>query len=452
MIFILGEGVLIYFAVTLASFIILGKDMGMQGLLQKNWWSILLVTTLTQISLYFNDLYEIKKNENIIELATLLIQSIGIAAIILAIIYFILPDAIIGRWIFFVSIIFLFLFLISWRSLYALTIKKRLLTEKTIILGYGELVGDILHEIKNRKDIIYDIRHIVLHQNERGSSTKFDSVPIRYGFYGICDLADTEQVSSIIVALSQKRGVMPYEELLSCKTKGVSIIDGESFYERITGKLMVEKINPSWLIFSDGFGISKTSRIVKRIYDLVLSLIMLMTISPVLALVAVAIKLNSRGPVFFSQERIGENGKPFTLYKFRSMKAGAEEGSGPVWASHDDPRITEVGKIIRKLRIDELPQLWNVLKGDLSFVGPRPERPFFVEKLKQEVPYYKERHIVKPGITGWAQINYGYGASIEDALEKLKYDLYYIKNMSLFIDLMVIFHTAKIVLLGRGSR
>jgi lipopolysaccharide/colanic/teichoic acid biosynthesis glycosyltransferase len=168
--------------------------------------------------------------------------------------------------------------------------------------------------------------------------------------------------------------------------------------------------------------------------------------------VSIAIKLDSKGPVLFSQERVGEDGEIFKVYKFRSMKEDAEALSGPVWAEEDDPRITRMGRIIRKLRIDELPQLWNVLKGDMSFVGPRPERPYFVEKLKTKIPYYKERFAVKPGVTGWAQVMYGYGATEKDALEKLKYDLYYIKNMSLIMDLMVIFHTVKIVLLGRGSR
>jgi len=254
------------------------------------------------------------------------------------------------------------------------------------------------------------------------------------------------------VALDEKRGVMPYTELLNCKVRGISIIDGESFYERITGKLLVEKINPSWLIFSDGFVKTPVSKFIKRVVGFVLSALMFLCLSPLLILVSIVIRLDSRGPILFSQERVGENGEIFTIYKFRSMRTDAETISGPVWAEEDDPRITRVGKIIRKLRIDELPQLWNVLKGDMSFVGPRPERPYFVEKLKQKVPYYNQRFAVKPGVTGWAQIKYPYGATENDALEKLKYDLYYIKNMSLIMDLMVIFQTVKTVLLGKGSR
>ena len=281
---------------------------------------------------------------------------------------------------------------------------------------------------------------------------QFRDMSVHYGFDNICNLAEAENVKSVIVALDERRGILPYEELLKCKVKGMDIIDGESFYERITGKLLVEKINPSWLIFADGFVKSKVSRAVKRLVGLLLSTLMLVLLSPLLLLVAIAIKLDSPGAALFSQERVGEYGKTYTLHKFRSMRADAEKECGPVWASEEDPRVTRMGKIIRKLRIDELPQLWNVFKGDMSFVGPRPERPVFVEKLKKIIPYYNERFSVKPGVTGWAQIKYPYGASEEDALQKLKYDLYYIKNMSLVMDLIVIFHTAKIVLLGRGAR
>jgi exopolysaccharide biosynthesis polyprenyl glycosylphosphotransferase len=215
---------------------------------------------------------------------------------------------------------------------------------------------------------------------------------------------------------------------------------------------LVEKINPSWLIFSDGFVKSRISRVTKRFVGVLLSTVLLIVFSPLILVVAVAIKLDSRGSAFFSQERVGEYGKIFTIHKFRSMEADAEEESGPVWAEEDDSRVTRVGRILRKLRIDELPQLWNVFKGDMSFVGPRPERSFFVEKLKETIPYYNERLSVKPGVTGWAQIKYAYSSSEEEALEKLKYDLYYIKNMSIVMDLIIIFHTVKIVLLGRGSR
>ena len=233
---------------------------------------------------------------------------------------------------------------------------------------------------------------------------------------------------------------------------GMTILEGESFYEKWAGKILAENINPSWLIYSDGFRKSRFTKFIKRLTGLVLSSLGLLLALPVTAVIAIAIKFESRGPVIYRQKRCGQDGRIFNLCKFRSIIDNAEGSSGPVWAMDDDDRVTRVGKIIRKFRLDELPQLWNVLKGDMSFVGPRPERPEFVEELEKIVPYYSERHTVKPGITGWAQVSYGYGASVEDALEKLKYDLFYIKNMSMLFDFMVILKTAKIVIQQSGAR
>jgi len=450
--FILGEGLLIFAAVFLAAFFFYMPDMALLDLFIMVWPKVLLVAVVTQLSLYFNDLYEIRVPEGTLDLATRLMQAIGMTSIALAVIYFIWPTAIIGRWVFFLSLVFLIGFLVSWRLLYNVVIIRRMFARKALVVGAGELAEDLLEAVKQRRDLSYDIRGIVSHPREKAELADAIGIPMHRGFEGLCDLAEAEEASSIIVALDDKRGIMPYKELLNCKVRGLSVIDGESFYEQITGKLLVEKINPSWLIFSEGFRKSSFSRFLKRVVGLVLAVVMLVLLSPLMLLVAAAIKLDSRGPVIFSQERVGENGEPFMLHKFRSMREDAEKASGPVWATEDDPRITRVGRIIRKLRIDELPQLRNVLNGEMSFVGPRPERPFFVEQLQKKVPYYDERFSVKPGLTGWAQVMYAYGASEEDALEKLKYDLYYIKNMSLALDLIVIFHTIKIVLLGRGSR
>jgi len=233
---------------------------------------------------------------------------------------------------------------------------------------------------------------------------------------------------------------------------GVDVLDGNSFYEILTGKLIVEHINPSWLIFSDGFHRSWFRRTAKRATDLLFSTLLLIAVSPIIAVTALLIKFDSKGPVIFSQDRVGENRKPYQVHKFRSMVADAEKLSGPVWAQTDDDRITRVGRFIRKWRVDELPQLWNVFKGDMSFVGPRPEREFFIQQLESQIPYYRERFSVKPGITGWAQVCYPYGASVEDAKEKLNYDLFYIKNMSVFFDLMIVLKTVKTVIFGEGAR
>ena len=424
----------------------------MLTMLGSIWYKVLLITLVAQLSLYFNDLYESERSASYIDLAARLIQAIGITSIALAIIYILWPDMIIGRWIFFVSLVFLLLFLVSWRILYAIAISKKLFAERAIMIGSDELARDIMKQIEIRKDLSYNISSIIAQNHRPSVDEKLHGIPLHVGFDHIFDVAVAENVKSIIVALDEKRGIFPVDQLLKCKVQGINIIDGESFFERVTGKLLVERINPSWLIFSEGFAKSRTSRAVKRSVGFLVSAVSLVLLSPLLLIIAAAIKLDSSGPVLFSQERVGENGKAYTLYKFRSMIADAEKKSGPVWASEDDPRITRVGRVIRKLRIDEFPQLWNVFKGDMSFVGPRPERPHFVQELQKKIPYYNERFSVKPGITGWAQVKYSYGASEHDALEKLKYDLYYIKNMSLVIDLIVIFHTIKIVLLGRGSR
>jgi sugar transferase (PEP-CTERM system associated) len=416
------------------------------------WLKIFLITVVTQLGLYFNDLYEKKSIDSYIDLFTRLIRSIGITAIMLAIIYFLFPSIMIGRWIFFISFIFLLILLVSWRLLYSFVMKRKLFAEKAIILGSGELAQDLFREANSRKDLSYDIDSVIMPEQNHATQDRFKGISVHYGFDTICNLAEAINAKNVIVALDQKRGLLPYVELLKCKVKGINIIDGEDFYERITGKLLIERINPSWLIFSDGFVKSKTTRLVKRVAGFAGAFFGLIILLPLIASVALAIKLDSSGPVFFRQERVGENGKIFNLFKFRSMKVDAEETSGPVWTTYNDPRITRVGQIIRKLRIDEIPQIWNVLKGEMSFVGPRPERDFFVQKLEKKVPFYRERFTVKPGITGYAQVLYPYGASEQDALEKLKYDLYYIKNMSFILDLMVIFKTIKIVLLGRGAR
>jgi len=240
-------------------------------------------------------------------------------------------------------------------------------------------------------------------------------------------------------------------ELLDLKIRGVSIEEATSFYERITGKIALENLRPSWLIFSPGFRKSRVSLFLHTSVGIILSLLGLLICLPLMIVIAVLIRLDSEGPVFFRQARVGKDNKIFQLLKFRSMFVNAEEKTGPVWATKNDARVTRVGRIIRRLRLDELPQFLNVLRGEMSFVGPRPERPEFVDELSQGIPYYNQRHTVRPGITGWAQVKYQYGASVGDAVEKLQYELFYIKNMSIMLDFYIIFQTARIVLLGKGA-
>jgi sugar transferase (PEP-CTERM system associated) len=278
------------------------------------------------------------------------------------------------------------------------------------------------------------------------------SLICRHKFEGLCELSRGLGIEKIVVSFREKRRILPTQELLRCRVDGIDIIEGNSFYEMLTGKLLVESINPSWLIFSNGFQKSRARRVVKRTVDLIFSAALLVALAPFFVLVAIAIRLDSPGPIFFSQMRVGERHRIFRMHKFRSMVENAEALSGPVWARENDPRVTRVGRLLRRFRIDELPQLWNVLKGEMSFVGPRPERDEFVRELEKTVPYYRERFSVKPGVTGWAQVNFGYCATIGESIEKLNYDFFYIKNMSNLMDLLVMLRTIKILLVGHGVR
>lgn len=260
------------------------------------------------------------------------------------------------------------------------------------------------------------------------------------------------KISKVIVSFSERRGAFPVDEILQCRMSGIDVVDAVTFYESMNRKLFIENITPSWFIFSQGFRISTLKRFGKRCLDVFGSAVGLVFLLPFFPLMAALIKLDSPGPVFFRQVRVGEGDKHFTIYKLRTMRQDAESATGAVWAQKNDPRITRLGSFLRKSRIDELPQLINVLKGEMSLVGPRPERPEFVESLKQEIPFYSERHYMKPGVTGWAQVEYPYGASIEDAVEKLRYDLYYIKNYSPLFDLYVIFLTIGVVIFRKGAR
>jgi len=258
-------------------------------------------------------------------------------------------------------------------------------------------------------------------------------------------------VREVVVATDERRG-MPVAQLLHCKIEGVNVVDYLTFWERENGRIDIDALQPSWLIYSDGFRQGRVVNLTKRAFDLVVSFMLLVATLPVIALTALMIKLESPGSVIYRQERVGYHNRTFMLYKFRSMRADAERDGAPRWAASGDPRVTRIGAIIRRFRIDELPQLWNVFKGNMSFVGPRPERPFFVDQLAASIPFYIERHSVKPGITGWAQVNYSYGASLEDARQKLAYDLYYVKNRTLFLDVVILIQTVRVILFREGAR
>jgi sugar transferase (PEP-CTERM system associated) len=450
--FVFGEGAAIALSVFLSCLIVFG----MESFVLDGWLllKILLITFTCQMCLYYNDFYDFNITDSFPEFGIRLLQALGVAAILLAGIYFILPAAVIGHWVFTVSVGFVILLIACWRLCYRWILDSGIFDQKIILLGSDELGGKIREEIKGKKDCGYAVA-AWMREGEAAPDSgngKTAMVAGKPGYEGLCELAENLGIKKIVVALREKRGAFPVKELLKCRVNGISVIEGASFYEMLTGKLIVNQINPGWLIFSEGFHKSRSKRFFKRLADILLSLALLIVFLPLILLTAVMIKLDSRGPVFFSQERVGKNRRAYRMHKFRSMVADAEKLTGPVWAADNDDRITRTGKWIRKFRIDEVPQLWNVLKGEMSFVGPRPEREFFVKELENLVPYYAERFTVKPGITGWAQVGYGYGASVEDAVEKLNYDLFYIKNMSLFMDVMVLARTVKTVLFSKGAR
>ncbi len=321
-----------------------------------------------------------------------------------------------------------------------------LMTQKTLILGTGNLAQDIRREMDRVKSVHRFAGYI------RASDETWDGIQedLAGSTEDLSDIIQNKEASNLVIALRQRRGQMPVKEILRCKLKGVQVIDGLDYYERLTGKLMIERTNYSWFIYSDGFRLTSFMRLHKRMFDIFWALIGITLSLPIYPFVILAIKIDSPGPIFFRQKRVGLDEEEFEILKFRTMVQDAEKKSGAVWAQKNDPRITRLGNFLRKTRIDELPQLFNVLHGDMSFIGPRPERMAFVTELNEQIPFYAKRHFVKPGITGWAQVRYPYGASVEDAKEKLKYDLYYIKNYSIFLDLMIISETIKVVLFGRG--
>lgn len=451
MLFIIFEGCIIFGCFLLSSRLLTLSGSFFFDLMLA--FRISLITIICQASLYYNDLYNFEIVSAIPELFIRLLQSLGISSIAMACIYYLFPLAIIDQRAYILSILMLIIFIIFWRIGYIEMLNHGIFNENIIILGSNSFAEDIYKEISATIDCGYTVSGIIP-DNDTENLPK--GIPAELILSrkdaGICELAELNRIHKIVVALKEKRGCFPTLELIRCRTEGVEIIDGSSFYEMLTGKVLVRQINPSWLIFSHGFRKSRIKEFFKRIEDIVFSFAMLTLLSPVLLLVVVLIKLDSKGPVLFAQDRVGKDKKEYMMHKFRSMVADAEKKTGPVWAGDNDPRITRIGRIIRKYRIDELPQLWEVLIGKMSFVGPRPERKHFTDQLEKEIPFYDQRFNVKPGLTGWAQVCYDYGATVEDAVEKLNYELFYIKNMSFALDIVIILKTVKTVLFGRGAR
>jgi sugar transferase (PEP-CTERM system associated) len=411
-------------------------------------WKIVLVTALCELCFYYNDLYDLTLVHAKRELLVRVLQAAGAAAMVLAVVSVLLPSLIIGRGILLTSLLMVLIAVPAWRLIFDGVTRDAHLVERVLLLGTGTMARTVCEEIRAQHEYAYQVVGAVGDQPEDANG--FDW-PILGKSSDLPRILALHHVERIIVGMTDRRGSLPIAELLQAKLAGVRVEDAATTYERITGKLLTDGLKPSWLIFSDGFRASRWTRMVKRGFDVMLAAAGVLLAAPLMLLTALAIRLESAGPILYRQERVGENGRVFTLFKFRSMRVDAESGT-PVWARPNDDRVTRVGRVIRLTRLDELPQLWNVLRGNMSFVGPRPERPYFVQQLVAEIPFYMARHAVKPGVTGWAQVKYRYGASVEDAMEKLRYDLYYIKHLSISFDLTIVADTVKVILTGKGAK
>ena len=439
-----GELLLIFGSVALAATLQHAPD------LAANAWKIALVTVICQLCLYYNDFYDLTVVHSNRELVVRLLQAAGAASILLAALYFLVPALIIGNGIF-VSSLFVFLIaILAWRVAFNHVSGRLRLEERVLVVGTGDTARKVARQMLDQHDFAYRVIGFI-----DDDASRIGERIVNPGIIGtpadIDRLVDAHQIDRIVVGLADRRGKLPIQELLRAKMSGVRVEDATTTYERVTGKILIDDLRPSWLIFSDGFRVSRLTRLMKRAIDLSLSFFMALATMPLMVLTAALVWMEDGRPILYRQERVGENGRTFILSKFRSMRKDAERAGHPVWAKDGDERVTRVGRFIRTTRLDELPQLWNVLCGDMSFVGPRPERPFFVDELSTQIPFYQQRHSVKPGLTGWAQVKYRYGSSLEDAMEKLRYDLYYIKHLSVFFDLTIVFDTVKVVLFRKGA-
>jgi len=440
-----GEVLLIYGSIAIAL-----RLHSPDGVATGLWWKAAFTAVLWQLCLYYNDFYDLTLVRGSRELVVRLLQAAGAASLILAALYVVVPALDLGSRVIITSLCLFLVAVLTWRLLFNQVTGATALEERVLIVGTGHAARTVARQIQSQHDFGYRVVGFV--DDEPDVEAAGERRPWCIGTAAdIPRLVDEYQVDRIVVGLGDRRGRLPVQELLHAKLSGIRVEDATATYERLTGKVLVDSLRPSWLIFSDGFRVSRLTRTVKRGFDLLLASVTLVLAAPLMLLTALAIWIETGRPVLYRQERVGENGQLFTLLKFRSMRTDAEQGT-PIWARDNDDRITSVGRFIRATRLDELPQLCNVLAGEMSFVGPRPERPFFVEQLTAQVPFYSQRHAVKPGITGWAQVKYRYGASVEDAMEKLRYDLYYIKNLSIGFDMTILVDTVKVMLFRKGAK
>ena len=444
LILLVGEALIVWTSLLLGAVIELRDDSYLVLNYEGGYIKIFVVTALVLLCSYWFDLYDTARLTTKGELFFRLLLVPGLLAFLLAAVGYVHPTYLLGNGASELGLLILTVAMIGWRLGFGWLVQLPILVERIYVLGTGERAQRLVQGLRQNPDLGIEVASWT--GKLEGAVTR-DSVATH-----LMDVVHQQKVHRVIVAMPDRRGTIPMRELLDLRMQGVKIEEATSWLEKMSGKIEVENLYPSWLIFADGFRRSSTFIVVRRALSFGISLVGLILSAPLWPLVMLLIKLDSKGPVFYWQERVGRGGKLYRLHKLRTMRKDAEQLSGPVWASRKDPRVTRMGVVLRKTRLDEIPQVFAVFRGHMSFVGPRPERPFFVQQLKTQIPFYGMREAVKPGITGWAQIRYPYGSSVEDARAKLEYDLYYVQHQSLFLDLAICFHTVKIVLFGRGAR
>jgi len=453
MVLIVGETGLLVTAVAAAAYLRLGEFAWPLLADGDGVLRVVLIVAVCQVCLHYADLYDLRTIVDTRELLVRLFQALGATSLILALVYFWAPDWIIGRGVFLVAAILVITLVTTWRVVFTWVTKRAAPRERLLLVGTSPAAVELARELHERRhELGVEIVGFI-----DPDSKRIGAPVLNPGVIGTIEdipmLVQRSGADRVVVSLSDARGKLPMDRLLDIRLgTGVTFDHLASVYEEYTGKIALENLRPSWLIFSEGFRKTRVLLAFKRAFDLTLTVVGVIVTAPLMLVVAALVKLTSQGPILYHQERVGLNGRPFTVHKFRTMRRDAEADTGPVWSQANDTRITPVGRFLRRTRFDELPQLWNVFRGDMSLVGPRPERPSFVAELTANIPFYGQRHVVKPGLTGWAQIRYTYGASVEDAIEKLQYDLYYIKNLSLALDLVIVLETIKTVVLRRGAQ
>ena len=448
----LVEGGIILLSV-LASFSILLRWGGVPGVVDFRDAMVrgLVVAFFCQTCMYLLDMYDLRNSQTWGELFFSLVFAVGFVCIGIGLVTFVVPEFGVAGSMYYLTVLFVALFLMFWRVAFDIYLTKIAPRENILILGTGEMARMIGEEVRSRERLGFTL--VGFTGEGEGCEVRTGAVGDVVGSYtDLPDVVRRYKVRKLVVALAERRGGYPLETLLDLRVKGCQILEWPGFFEKLSGRIPIDNLSPSYFIFQEGFRKSQVLLFARRLVSLLAAAVLLAALFPILLVVALLVKIDSPGPVFYTQERVGRGGRIFRVIKFRSMRQDAEGESGPRWAIKNDPRITRIGGILRKSRLDEVPQLINVLKGDLNLVGPRPERPVFVEQLSKAIPYYSIRHTVRPGLTGWAQVEFAYSGTIEESKEKLQYDLFYIKNMSLKLDLLILFKTIKIVLLGRGAR